>query len=183
MKRTTKKLSGAAKDRFFTAFFAGEGGLDQADARELARRTARAVASIRVHRTQWTTLRQQLVQNHRVIDTHSKTTTGDNPDSAPAQARTPQDVVSNLPTPVAAPAFDPYVFGLVPVYQREGADGLLARLETITSIDHLRQMARTQQIALSPDLRTGSVEPPPLRQAIVEAVARRIADRRAAASG
>jgi type IV secretory pathway VirB10-like protein len=112
------------------------------------------------------------------------------PQPPPTPRPTPQRVdrpslPSTPPTrvPVAAPAtaFDPYIFGLVPVYQRQGPDGLLERLGEIKRVDHLRKMARAQQIVLPADLRSGDVPAETIRTGIVAAVGKRIADRRAAA--
>lgn len=81
----------------------------------------------------------------------------------------------------AAGAFDPYGLPLVPTFQRGGADALADRLRAVATVDHLRRMARAQQIALPADIRRGDVAPEIVRTAIVKAVAKRIADRRAAA--
>ena len=78
-------------------------------------------------------------------------------------------------------AFDPYAFGLLPTYQREGASGLLAKLASITSMDNLRKMARAQQVSLPAELRSPDADIDAVRTAIVEAVGKRIANRRAAA--
>lgn len=78
-----------------------------------------------------------------------------------------------------ASAADPYAFGLVPVFKREGAKGLSAKLATIGSADHLRAMAKAQQIVLPRELRFGPADAATLRTAILEAVEKRVADRRA----
>ncbi len=78
-------------------------------------------------------------------------------------------------------AFDSDAIGLLPTFQREGANGLMKRLAEITSADHLRKMARAQQVALPADLRKDGADADAIREAIVKAVAKRIADRRAAA--
>lgn len=94
---------------------------------------------------------------------------------------------SSAPTLAPAPAqaadtpFDAYAIGLVPTFQREGRDGLIAKLGTIASVEQLRAMAKAQQIVLPQELRTGPVTPEALRTAVADAVAKRIADRRAAA--
>jgi hypothetical protein len=81
----------------------------------------------------------------------------------------------------AADAFDPYAIGLIPTFQREGAEGLLSKLISVSSIDNLRKMARSQQISLPTELRGADAEIEAIRAAIVAAVEKRIADRRAAA--
>jgi hypothetical protein len=98
--------------------------------------------------------------------------------SEPARSATGAPARSPI-QPVAS--FDPYIFGLVPVYQRQGPDGLLERLGEIKRVDHLRKMARAQQIVLPAELRSGDVPAEAIRSGIVIAVGKRIADRRAAA--
>jgi hypothetical protein len=69
----------------------------------------------------------------------------------------------------------------VPTFQREGRDGLINRLADIASADNLRKMARAQQIVLPEPLRATDVALDALRAGIADAVAKRVADRRAAA--
>ncbi len=76
------------------------------------------------------------------------------------------------------PAFDPHSFSLIVVMTRQGAAGLDAKLRAIDNADHLRALARAQHVAID-----GTVSAlPELRAAIIAGTARRIADRRAAAS-
>ena len=162
MKRITRKLSGPAKDRFFARFVANEPGLDPDLASRLVSRCNGTITSIRIRRAAVVGLERR---------------------PAPIQTKAASSVpVAEAPTtPMATATFDPYVFGLVPVFQREGRDGLMARLATIAGIDELRLMAKTQQIVLAAELRQGDVAAAALRAAIADAVAKRIADRRAAA--
>jgi len=69
----------------------------------------------------------------------------------------------------------------VPTFQREGRDGLIAKLRNIESVDNLRKLARAQQIVLPEDFRQGDVAVEDMLAAIADSVAKRIADRRAAA--
>jgi len=84
---------------------------------------------------------------------------------------------------VPAEAFDPYAFGLVPVFQREGRDGLLARLASIVDTSNLQLMARSQQIVLPVHLRSGPAPREEVCAAIADAVERRMEQRRTAAGG
>ncbi len=94
---------------------------------------------------------------------------------------TPLAAAPSVSTSPPAPAFDAYSVKLVPVFQREGRDGLLARLANVGEVGQLRQMAKAQQIILPEGLRSGEASAEAVRAAIADAVARRIADRRAAA--
>ena len=166
MKRTTRKLSGPAKDRFLERFVADEPGLALDLASRLTARCSATFTSIRIRRS------VRLGLQHKV--------------SAPDASATPRLAPTSQTAPASQPAapagdFDPSVFGLVPVFQREGRDGLLGRLAAIPRIDELRLMAKTQQIVLPAELRSGDIEAAILRHAIADAVAKRVADRRAAA--
>jgi len=111
-------------------------------------------------------------------------TAGPTAQTTPGAQAAAQPLPSQPPQapPESAAGFDPYAFGLVPTFQREGATGLATKLNAITTVDDLRKMARAQQIALPADIRRGNVDAQAVRAAIVAAVAKRIADRRAAAS-
>jgi hypothetical protein len=80
--------------------------------------------------------------------------------------------------PTKGRAFDPYIFGAVAVLMREGRNRLLARLEEITTIEHLRLLARAQNLSISPGISRADE----MRLALVESAERRIAHRRASAS-
>ncbi|MEO1266170.1 MAG: hypothetical protein AAFV26_10750, partial [Pseudomonadota bacterium] len=71
---------------------------------------------------------------------------------------------------------------LVPMFQRDGADAVATALSAITEPDHLRKMARAQQLALPSTIRRGDVPAETIRGAILTAIEKRIADRKAAAS-
>lgn len=77
--------------------------------------------------------------------------------------------------------FDPFAFGIIPTLQREGEEGLRAHLAEIANIDHLRETAKAQQIVLPRELRKGDIPAETIRDAIVTAAIKRIADRRTAA--
>ena len=165
MKRITRKLSGPAKARFLVQFIGAEPGIDAGVALRLADRCNATFTSLRLRKS------HALVRIRRAPLAPAKpqpATAGQVATAAPA---------ANEP----AQAFDPYAFGLVPVFQREGRDGLLARLAEVDRIEDLRAMAKTQQIVLPSEFRSGDVSAVAVRQAIAEAVAKRIADRRAAA--
>ena len=180
MKRTTRKLSGQVKDRYLERFIAAEPGLDAAMAKSLAARCGATFTSLRVRRVAVGLLKRRAPGPPPVAI------------GVPQPPRVPSAQPDVPPTPpaVAGPpiapteqlsSFDPYVFGLIPVYQREGRDGLLGRLASVTRVEDLRAMAKTQQVVLPAEFRSGDVAAPSVRAAIADAVAKRIADRRAAA--
>ncbi len=78
----------------------------------------------------------------------------------------------------AMPAFDPFSPNVVVVMRTKGRAEAMAALETIPSADHLKLLAREQQLTIDFAL----TAPPQIRVAIVASAERRIANRRAAAS-
>jgi|GEM_PF-6268529 len=180
MKRTTKKLSGTSLERFFHRFFHAQTDIDDAQATKLVNAAKQVFSSVRVRPTGLHFVRAPIL-----IDRST-------PEALPSSEVVPH-IPSTSAMPTAAPTkasvstetgppFDPYAFGLVPIFQRQGREGLLAQLKTIGSLDHLRKMARAQQIVLPADLRRGEPSVDAVREAILIAVEKRIADRRAAAS-
>ncbi|MEO0811106.1 MAG: hypothetical protein AAFW82_10840 [Pseudomonadota bacterium] len=176
MKKFGKELSGRRLQRFFTRFFEAQPDINHASAERMARDLGLALTALR--------LRQ-----HGLASTvRSRQNGGSSASSAECDADKLQ-VVTETAAPslqAAIPAntevkFNPYAFGLVPVFVREGPDGLMQRLNKIHCLDHLRKIARAQQIALPAEFRNGEVAVDDVRFAIVAAVRKRIADRRAAA--
>ena len=185
MKRTTKKLSGIGLELFLRRFYANYRAIDATLAEQLAKDSARTFSSVRVRRVAWCTWRRKQAVNP-APDAANPAPGADR--GVAEQAAQPSSAVK-APVAAAAPApptadsapLDPYAIGLLPTYQREGPDGLLAKLNGITSADHLRKMARAQQIALPTELRSLDAAIDDIRSAIVAAVGKRIANRRAAA--
>lgn len=176
MKDNTVKLSGHAKDRFVERFFAEEAALDDAVRRRLVLRAKGAFTSLRVRKA---------LLGRRIPVTNPTTADASklpSPALAPAAAPSaPPPTAAPAAEPAAEGAFDAYAIGLVPVFQREGAEGLIAKLAGISRVDHLRAMAKAQQIVLPQELRSGDASAEAVRAGIAEAVAKRIKDRRAAA--
>ena len=188
MKRTTKKLFGIGLELFLRRFYASYSGIDDALAAQLSKDGAETFASVRVRRVAWRDWRgrqafgrPEALGRRLVGVPRSASATAavkHNPEPTPVDVATAAEAA--LPA-VDAAAFDPYAIGLIPTYQREGADGLMAKLAAIASIDNLRKMARSQQVALPAELRGPDADIDAIRGAIVAAVGKRIADRRAAA--
>lgn len=173
MKKPSRKLSGQGLVRFFRRFYRAHSGLDRHQADALAAAAASTFASVHLRRS--ARIRLSAQRSEREASAHATAAPQRTVQSSPSAT---EQAAAAPPTP--AP-FDPYAFGLVPIFQREGRDGLLAKLIGVTSADDLRKMARAQQIALPADLRKGDIALDVLRDAIADAVQKRIADRRAAA--
>jgi hypothetical protein len=74
--------------------------------------------------------------------------------------------------------FNPYLFSALVALSKHGSDGLMSRLKEIKSAENLRAFAEAQHVPVDAALkRTDEI-----RKAIVAAVERRLADRKAAAS-
>ena len=180
MKDTTVKLSGHTKDRFLERFFAAEPGLEAGTRLRLTARSKTSFTSLRVHKA---LLAPQRRLPPSVSPAGAAPETEAQPAELPAFDPIEIDDVAGTTESSLEPeaAFDPYAFGLVPIFQREGRDGLLAKLGTVASLDHLRQMAKAQQVVLPQQLRSGPAAIEDVRTGIADAVAKRVADRRAAA--
>ena len=190
MKRTTKKLSGIGLELFLRRFYGSYSGIDEALARRLSQDGAKTFASVRIRRMAWHDWRPKQRSVGGAADTATRPPI-EQSTAPPPRARASPTAVPTPETPaqpsVTAPQdggdvpFDPYAIGLVPIYQREGPEGLGAKLADIPSLDNLRKMARSQQVALPAELRGDDADIEAVRTAIVKAVGKRIANRRAAA--
>lgn len=178
-KATTRKLTGKAKDRFF------DSGLSPEEQKA-------AVASLQVRKEAWP-ISKDLRRSHADAPSPAPAPTpkaaqaGKAPSAKPAgqpvaKAPAPEPAQPPAAPPQAAPpsaAFDPFAFGLVPVFKREGADGLTARLNDIGDVENLRAMAKAQQIILPREVRRGEASLEAVRTAILNAVDQRVSDRKA----
>ncbi|MEM9028780.1 MAG: hypothetical protein AAGC70_10475 [Pseudomonadota bacterium] len=208
MTRTTFKLKGPALQRYVYRVIARRPELDGDTARTLSQDLGRLLVAANVRRIAWSDLtrrrRKRAPQksgqpSRAAVAEPAKTRRKPASRAAKSGAggrrsqreetkavEKPAATVTPPPAAVATPPagadFDPYAFGLVPIDQREGGEGLRSKLEAIKNVDHLRKMARAQQIGLPADIRRGDIALAHLRDAIVSAVEKRIADRRAAAS-
>ena len=205
MAETTVRLRGRALRRFFERLMQSRPELDPDARAALARDLGHMLAGAKVRRIAWAELARRkrmarrLKKKPPVAPKRASPTDGHQfgaatPDRTvakraakpkPAETPTGPATAASVATPVAAGDagnFDPYAFGLIPIYQRGGGDALREKLATVDSVDHLRKMARAQQIGLPSEIRRGSVDAAAVRDAIIVAVEKRIADRRAAAS-
>ena len=180
MKRTTKKLSGIGLELYLRRFYATYADIDDALAQQLSQDGAKTFASVRVRRIAWRDWRPQ--QKDPAATAATPSPVRNEPAGPETTIAAPSPQLAAVPDDAGSDApFDPYAIGLVPIYQREGAEGLSKKLAVIGSLDNLRKMARSQQVALPAELRGSDADIAEVRTAIVNAVGKRIANRRAAA--
>ncbi|MEM7748742.1 MAG: hypothetical protein AAF346_10855 [Pseudomonadota bacterium] len=172
MAKSSKTLSGPSLGRFFRRFYQAQSQLDKETAERLTRLSVQTFAAVQLRRIPWAKLR---------ASTADASSTRERATAKPSAAAQDGKSETSPSGPAESQKFDPYSFGLVPIYQREGREGLIEKLSTVGRADHLRKMARAQQIVLPAALRTGDIDPVELREAITTAVEKRIANRRAAA--
>jgi hypothetical protein len=158
--RSTRPLSGAAKDAYLKRAVAAESTLSTEQQASLTERLKADIASL--------TLRA-LAQ---------EVTVGADADSGEISEAPPAEVTAAAADAEPAVAFDPYSPNVIVVVRRSGREAALEELGRIEDVASLRLLAREQQLGIAPEL-TGAAE---IRAAIVAAAERRIANRRAAAS-
>ncbi|MGE0769761.1 MAG: hypothetical protein AB7L90_25260 [Hyphomicrobiaceae bacterium] len=171
MARPRRLLSGAAKDAYLKRLLASEPGLDEA-ARERLTRTLQSGIALIARRHDEAPARswEDALANRAEAtsaQSDSPATDADGAASAPAE-------------PAEAPTepFDPYSPNVIVVFRTRGRDAALAELHSIEDVECLRLLAREQQLGIASDL----ADPAAIRNAIVAAAERRVANRRAAAS-
>lgn len=169
MPKATRPLSGAARDKYFRELFAAEPELPPAAADRLKRICTLEISQIRV--------REPLPDRSKVRKAAAPAPITEKPAQvAEAPASVPPPTTAE--TAAESAPFDPYAFSLVTFFRRSGREALLSRLSTITSVDHLRQLAEAQHVAIPAEV----TSPEDLRAAIIDGTEQRLADRRAAAS-
>ena len=89
----------------------------------LARVTVQAFASVQLRRIPWAKLRTETAA---VVAKDPSSTT------KPSKKEPAREPVAKTKK------FDPYSFGSVPIYQREGREGLIEKLSTVSQADYLR---------------------------------------------
>lgn len=166
MARTKRLLNGAAKDAFLKRVLAAEPGLDDETRERLTQILQSSIALI--------------AQRHGVVPPQPFDVTEADVVPSPAVETTPhtvETVAAATPEPEPEP-FDPYSPNVIVVFRTRGRDAALEELHSIEDVDCLRLLAREQQLGIAMDLADAA----DIRQAIVAAAERRIANRRAAAS-
>ena len=160
MARTTKPLSGGAKDKFLRGVVASIEGVPAETARLLTTQLTECIAEVRARREVYDRMR------------------GGGPTAEPVETPRAGMLPQIAPKPPEPEAFDPFTFSAVAVLTKRGAAALSAELAAIGSVDHLRRLADAQHLSLDPAI----ADLTEMRAAILLGVERRIAERKAAAS-
>ena len=164
MAKPRRFLNGAAKDAFLKRLLASEPGLDNETRDRLTQVLQSSIASV--------ARRHDLPIASAVNEAVSVAM---EPAHEPVAHQVPEASTSS---PSEGDAFDPYSPNVIVVFRTRGRDAALEELHSIEDVESLRLLAREQQLGIASDL----ADAPTIRQAIVAAAERRIANRRAAAS-
>ncbi len=161
MSKSTRSISGAAKNTFLDGIVRSALGEDHAARERLLEELTAAVASLRI--------RVEADRGRKA----TRTVTLPAPDKSGASS-------APLSSRDAEPDddFDPYTPNVIVVVRTRGRDAALAALAALTSERHLRVLAHEQQLGVPP----GQHSLADIRHAIVAAAERRIANRLAAGS-
>lgn len=163
MSKSTRAISGAAKNTFLDGIVRSALGDDHAARERLLEELTAAVSSLRIR-----------VEAERGRKATTRTVTLSPPPAAPPGAAAGYGTTA----PDLDADFDPYTPNVIVVLRTRGRDATLAALAAVTSERHLRLLAHEQQLGVP----EGRVSLTDLRQAIVAAAERRIANRLAAGS-
>jgi hypothetical protein len=162
MSKSTRAISGAAKNTFLDGIVRSALGDDHAARERLLEELTAAVSSLRIR-----------VEAERGRKATTRTVTLPPPPAVAASAAADYGAAPDLDAD-----FDPYTPNVIVVLRTRGRDATLAALAALTSERHLRLLAHEQQLGVP----EGRVPLADLRQSIVAAAERRIANRLAAGS-
>lgn len=160
MSKSTRALSGAAKNSFIDGIIRSALGEDHAARERVLQELTAAIASLRIR-----------------IDTEKGRVPAGWATEALEQIGV-EEAEPSYPAPPAQSAFDPYTPNVIVVLRMKGRDAALAALAVIGDERHLRLLAHEQQLGIPPEAKSL----PNIRMAIVAAAERRVANRRAAGS-
>jgi hypothetical protein len=170
MTKTTRALSGAAKDTFLDGMVRSALGED-GDARDrLLKELTQAIASLRV--------RVEAERGRRAISDWTERVLSIAEEAAPQAVDEAPAATQEAKPPPAQATFDPYDPNVIVVVRTKGREAALTALTRISRESDLRLLAHEQQLGVPADA-SGL---PAIRDAIVTAAERRIANRRAAGS-
>lgn len=156
MSKSTRAISGAAKDTFLDGIVRSALGDDHAARERLMQELTAAVTSLRIR-----------VEAERGRKGTTRTVTLPPPQDFARQQIAPAEDHGD---------FDPYTPNVIVVLRTRGRDAALAALAAITSEHNLRLLAHEQQLGIT----EGVASLADIRQAIVAAAERRVANRVAA---
>jgi hypothetical protein len=184
MTKTTRVLSGAAKDVFLEGVVRSALNDDHEARDRLLAQLTEAIASLRVRVdaergrrsiTDWTS--RVLAAADAVAPAPRGPGAHNSDDAVPAVgAASAADDEAALPLPPAD--FDPYDPNVIVVLRTQGREAALSALAGIAEEAQLRLLAHEQQLGIP----AGLSGLPAMREAIVAAAERRVANRRAAGS-
>ncbi|HFB2048912.1 MAG: hypothetical protein HRT83_02585 [Hyphomicrobiaceae bacterium] len=184
MKKRGKELTGRHLHQFLLRFFETQEDVEPETAERFSGILAATFATVRLRRYDpvfnGARLRGDFVKSSfkRLTLKSSGKVVGPKPSNS---SKNLENISSSNSDPGCEEKFDPYAFSLIPIFIREGPDGLIQCLNTIHSLDNLREIARLQQLALPLNIRYGDISIDDAKSAILNAVRKRVADRRAAA--
>jgi hypothetical protein len=156
----TKALSGGGKDKVVRRILASVDDVPEDLSEALETRFCETISSLRIRRE----IYDNLPDGRR--------------SGATMASAAPVSATSATPAAVATPAFDPFAFSAVAVIARQGEAGLRAELAGVLTVSDLQALATAQHLGVDPALSDIVA----LRDAIVAGAARRLAERKAAAS-
>ncbi len=162
MAKNTRALSGAAKDAYLKRAIKAEAEIPVPARERLTERLQGEIAVVSLRGPKPEAVLAETTADLAPATSHSAT-------PHPLDAATE-------PTPPAG--FDPYQLNVIVIFRTRGRDAVLAQLGDIDDVEHLRLLAREQQLGIASDLSSAN----DIRHAIVAAAERRIANRRAAVS-
>lgn len=187
MTKSTRVLSGTAKNVFLEGVVRSAVGDDHEARERLLKDLTEAIASLRVRIDAERGRRAISDWTERVLSI-AETAAPDEGPEASASSASPIDalpatvppdlVVDDSTGEFGEAAFDPYDPNVIVVLRTKGREAALQALSNIAQEANLRLLAREQQLGIPGDASSLSA----IRDAIVTAAERRIANRRAAGS-
>ncbi len=178
MTKSTRALSGAAKDTFLEGMVRSALGEDHEARERVLKELTEAIASLRVRVEAERGRRAISDWTERVLSVAEEAAPAPAP-SVPSQdhgaaAETPQPAEAVAPpTPPNEAPFDPYDPNVIVVVRTQGREAALTALARISRESDLRLLAHEQQLGIPGD----AADLPAIRDAIVAAAERRIANR------
>ncbi len=188
MAKSVKSLIGSEKDAYLRRVLSAEPGLPPATATRIARKLERDLTRV------WVRSAALDSADDRRPDVGLKPTADLKVDATPKLSGSTQSKLkvggaaargtvrsasaSTVPALTSGEEFDPFSPNVIVVLRKSGRERALEALAAISETDHLRLLAREQQLGIAQDLETADE----IRIAIVTAAERRVANRRAAGS-